>query len=349
MAEEVFKNVQLLRGIPVGEFWDTMGFISAAVGANCVHCHVEASLISLERFADDTPRKRRARQMIAMVNAINQTHFGGARVVTCNSCHNGEIRPEAVPSLLKQYSLPVEDPNIVEPVPDAGSLSVAETLERYLNALGGTERLSAFRSFVARGTYQGYDTYEQKVPYEVFATAPNQRTVIVRTQNGTNTTVFDGSRGWVAAVDKPVPLLPLAAGGELDGVKLDADLSFPARIAEALTGWRSDFPITAIDDRTVHVLQGTGATGTRMKLYFDSESGLLARVLRYTSTMIGVVPTQIDYDDYRDVAGTKMPFKWIVTWTTGQATIELTEVQPNAAIDAARFAQPAPAVLTRVN
>src|SRR5215217_6056212 len=105
MAEDVFKNVQQLRGIPVSEFWDTMGFISAALGANCVHCHVDSSLNSLEKFAEDTPRKRRAREMMAMVKAINTTHFGGARVVTCNTCHNGEIRPQPVPSLLKQYSL----------------------------------------------------------------------------------------------------------------------------------------------------------------------------------------------------------------------------------------------------
>src|SRR6266496_3598107 len=77
IAEDVFKNVQQLRGIPVSEFWDTMGFISAALGANCVHCHVESSLNSLEKFAEETPRKKRAREMIAMVIAINKTHFGG--------------------------------------------------------------------------------------------------------------------------------------------------------------------------------------------------------------------------------------------------------------------------------
>lgn len=348
MAEDVFKNVQLLRGIPVGEFWDTMGFISAAVGANCVHCHVEQSLNSLERFADETPRKRRARQMIAMVNAINNTHFGGARVVTCNSCHNGEIRPEPIPSLLKQYSLPIEDPNIVEPVPDATGPSATEILRTYVEAVGGAERLDRLTSFVAKGTYQGFDTYDMKVPYEVFAKAPNQRTVVVHTQNGINTTTFDGRAGFVAAVDKPIPLLPLARGGEFDGVKLDADLAFPAGLDKALTDWRAGFPITSIDDREVQIVQGTGATGTRIKLYFDTESGLLARVLRYTSTMIGTVPTQIDYDEYREVAGVKMPFKTIVTWTSGQAHIELTDVQPNVPIEASRFAQPAPAVLTKV-
>jgi hypothetical protein len=347
MAEDVFKNVQQLRGIPVSEFWDTMGFISAALGANCVHCHVESSLNSLEKFAEETPRKRRTREMIAMVNAINKTHFGGARIVTCNTCHNGGIRPEPVPSLLKQYSLPIEDPNAVETVAGATGPSATGILNKYVASVGGTERLARLTSFVGQGTYQGYDTYDQPVPYEVYAEAPGQRTVIVRTQNGDNTTVVDGRAGWVAAVDKPVPLLPLAPG-ELDGAQLEASLSFPATIANALRGWRAGFPTTSIDDKDVHIIQGTGASGSRIKLFFDDSSGLLVRVVRYTSTVIGIVPTQTDYGDYRDVLGVKIPFKTTMTWTTGQATIVLTDVQPNVAIDPARFAVPAPAVLKNV-
>lgn len=348
MAEDVFKNVQQLRGIPVSEFWDTMGFISAALGANCVHCHVESSLNSLEKFAEDTPRKRRAREMIAMVNAVNKTHFGGARIVTCNTCHNGGIRPEPVPSLLKQYSLPIEDPNAVEIVAAATGPSPTDILNKYVAAVGGKERLARLTSFVAKGTYQGFDTYDQPVPYEVYAKAPAQRTVIVRTQNGDNTTVFDGGAGWIAAVDKPVPLLPLSRGGELDGAQLEASLSFPATVAMTLSGWRAGFPTTSIDDKHVRIIQGTGTSGARIKLFFEDSSGLLVRVVRYTNTVLGTVPTQTDYSDYRDVLGVKMPFKTTVTWTTGQATIELSDVQPNVPIDPTRFAIPAPAVLKKV-
>jgi hypothetical protein len=52
------------------------------------------------------------------------------------------------------------------------------------------------------------------------------------------------------------------------------------------------------------------------------------------------VPVQIDYSDYRDVAGVKIPFGWIITWTNGQSTIKLKDVQPNVPIDNARFAKP---------
>jgi hypothetical protein len=54
----------------------------------------------------------------------------------------------------------------------------------------------------------------------------------------------------------------------------------------------------------------------------------------------GRAPTQIDYEDYRTVAGVKIPFRWTVTWLDGRSTFELTDVQPNAAIDEQRFARP---------
>jgi len=347
LAEDVFKNIQVLKGIPVGEFMDVMGFFSAALGSNCVHCHVDESLTHWEKFAEDVPRKRMARQMVLMMNAINKNNFGGRKVMTCYSCHRGDIRPEGVPSLLTQYSLPIEDPNKVEIVPEAPTTpSADEILDKYVQALGGARRLAGLTSFTGKGTYEGYDSYEQKVPFEVFAKAPNQRTTIAHTQSGDTTTTFDGRAGWVAAVDKPVTLLPLSSG-DLDGARLDADLSFPGRIKQTLSQWRVGFPATTIEDRLVRIVQGTGASGTRVKLFFDAESGLLARVVRYSDTVVGIVPTQIDYSDYREVAGIKMPFHWTVTWTDGKSTIDLSDVQPNVPIDASKFAQPAPAVVKK--
>ena len=78
-----------------------------------------------------------------------------------------------------------------------------------------------------------------------------------------------------------------------------------------------------------------------VNLYFD-ESGLLVRVVRWNKTAVGTVPTQIDYSDYREVAGVKLPFRIVMTWTDGQNTFTLKEVRPNVAIDAAKFSRPAP-------
>ena len=346
MAEDVFKNIQVLKGIPVNEFMDTMGFFSAATGLNCTGCHVAESLQDLDKFAEDVPRKRTARRMVTMVQAMNKTNFGGRRALTCYTCHRGTQVPEVIPSLMEQYSVPPEDPDRIEIVPDGPKEPTADQiLDRYIGALGGAERLSALTSFIAKGTIEGYDTYHVKVRLEIYAKAPNQRKMIYHTQNGDSTAVFDGQRGWLAAVDKPLPLLALLPGAELDAAKLDADLCFPSGIKRALNQWKTGFPVTTIDDKEVNVIEGTGAGGSRFKLYFDAKTGLLVRQLRYADTPVGMVPTQVDYSDYREVGGIRMPYKIVVTWTDGQSNILFTDVQPNAAIDAAQFAKPAPAVL----
>jgi photosynthetic reaction center cytochrome c subunit len=345
MAEDVFKNVQVLKGISVAEFMDTMGFFSSSLGLNCTGCHTTESLGSWEKYADDAlPRKRMTRVMVQMVNAINKNNFGGRRAVTCVSCHRGSTAPKVIPSLADQYaSAPAEDPNEIEiPNQAAPGPSADEILDKYIQALGGAERLAKLTSFVGKGTYGGYDTDFLKAPFEVFAKASGQRTTIAHTPIGDSTTAYDGRAAWIAAFDKPVPVLGLPPGGDLDGVKLDADLSFPGRIKQALSDWRVGFPVTTINDRDAVVVQGRCVGGSRVKLYFDKESGLLVRQVRFTTTLVGVVPTQVDYSDYREVAGVKMPFHWTVTWTDGQSMIELSEVQPNVAIDAAKFGKPAP-------
>jgi photosynthetic reaction center cytochrome c subunit len=349
MAEEVFKNVQILKGIPVNQFMDTMGFFAASLGLNCVYCHVSESLENWDRFADDVPRKRMARSMILMVNDINKTRFGGRRALTCYSCHRGAETPRVIPSLADQYGVPSEDPNLVEIVPDAPKeLTAEQILDKYIQAVGGTQKLTALTSFTGKGTYEGYDTYHAKVPFEIYAKAPAQLATIAHTQNGDTTTTFDGREGWIASVDKPVRLLPLLPGAELDAVKMDAALWFPAGIKQALTEWRTGFPITTLEDKEVTIIQGTAAGKSRIKLFFDNQTGLLARQLRYSDTPVGTVPIQVDYSDYRDVAGIKMPFKSVVTWTNGQTIVELNNVQPNVSIDAPRFGKPAPAVVTPI-
>ena len=112
MAGTFFKNVTVLKNIPVDEFMDTMGFFAASLSLNCIDCHVQESGGSWARYADDTDLKRMARKMMGMVNTINAQNFGGSRSVTCWTCHRGGQIPTTIPSLLEQYSPPPpDDPN----------------------------------------------------------------------------------------------------------------------------------------------------------------------------------------------------------------------------------------------
>ncbi len=335
MAEEVFKNVQVLKGIPVDEFLSTMGVFSAALGMSCEDCHA-ANDSKWENYALDTGvRKRTARTMVAMMSTINKSFFGGRQVVTCYSCHRGSERPKITPSLANLYGAgPPEEPDdTIAQAPNAPSAD--QLLDKYIQALGGPQ----LASFIAKGTSAGYGPEGGKRPVEIFAKAPGQRTTIIHTDNGDSTTTYDGRSAWIAAPLRPVPVLALS-GTDLAGARLDAEMSFPGRIKQAVGNWRVGFPVT-INNREAQVVQGTSTGGVLATLYFDTESGLLVRMVRYANSVVGRTPTQIDFADYREVAGVNMPFRWTVTWLDGRENFELSEVQPNVPIDAAKFAKPA--------
>jgi len=341
MAEEVFKNVQVLKGIPVDEFMGTMGFFSASLGLNCTDCHVDESGGNWAKYADDNALKQTARRMMQMVSALNKSSFGGRQVVTCNTCHRGTRRPNVMPSIALLYGTPPPD-EPGEPFTQApGQPSADQVFDKYLQALGGVERLAALTSFTAKGTYLGFDDAEKRT-LEMFAKAPGQRTTIIRSPAGVTTTTFDGGAGWIAGpeAERPVPLLAVT-GQELDGVKLEAEVFFPARIKQALANWRVG-PRLILGDREVQPVQGTTAQGSTATLCFDAESGLLVRLVRFSESPVGRIVTQTDYADYREVSGVKIPVRWTVAWLDGRSTFELTEVKPNTPIDAAIFAKPAP-------
>jgi outer membrane lipoprotein-sorting protein len=337
MAEQVFKNVQVLKGIPVNEFMGTMGIFSAALGMSCEDCHA-AGDENWSVYATDSPRKQMARVMITMMATINKQHFRGRQVVTCYTCHRGSARPRATADLAELYGTPpFGDPNAVieqastAPKPD-------EILDKYIQAIGGAQRLAALRSYVAKGTSAGYGPENEPRPLEIYSRA-GQRTTVIRTSGGDSTTTYDGTSGWIAAPFRPVAVLALSPQ-EVDGLKLEADLALPAGLKKALTNWRVGLS-TVINDREVQVVQGSTARGGTATLYFDAESGLLVRQVRYNDSPVGRISRQTDYSDYREVAGVKMPFKWTDTWLDGRDVVEITDVQPNANIDAAKFAKPA--------
>src|SRR5438093_12875891 len=111
---------------------------------------------------------------------------------------------------------------------------------------------------------------------------PAQRTMTVDTGLGDSARVYDGRSAWIAAPDKPLPLMTLT-GGNLEGAKIDAIVSFPAQIKQAFAQWRVG--ATSIEDKEVVVLQGTNPRQPSVNFYFDG-SGLLIRVVRLVDTAV---------------------------------------------------------------
>ena len=245
LSEQAFKDVQVLRGIPVKEFMETMGFFAAALSLNCTDCHGEASGSSWARYADDTPLKQTSRRMILMVNAINRANFGGAPAVTCYTCHRGSQRPKVIPSLAQQYSAPPdEDPDEIEPNPAVRATMTAEQiLDRYIQAIGGARRRPGSPAIRPRGRMRGLIPISQQVPVDVYAKAPDMRATVVHMGAGENITTYDGREAWAAGPPDltPVTLFSLV-GDSLNGARLDAQLAFPGQIKQILTDWRTGFP-----------------------------------------------------------------------------------------------------------
>src|ERR1700686_4985221 len=96
-AEEQFKNIQVLKGVPAEQIFPTVQFISAALGVECEFCHVHNAFEK-----DDKKPKQTARKMMEMMFAINKDNFEGHREVTCNSCHRGSAHPRAIPAVMTE-------------------------------------------------------------------------------------------------------------------------------------------------------------------------------------------------------------------------------------------------------
>jgi hypothetical protein len=337
LTDEVFKSVVLFKGIPVDTFFETMGMFASAMGNDCTFCHDSGAYFDKALFAKPTPRIARARQMVTMMNGLNEQYFGGRSRVTCFTCHGGSQSPRSEPDLAIQYGAPTEDPNARD-FPVDTRVTADQVFDKYLQALGGADRVARFTSFSATGTYEGFDTGMKKVPVELYAKSPAQQTMVVHLSIGQSTRAFDGRNGWMAGPDTPLPLLTLTEGN-LDRARLEALVAFPTGLRQAFPRWRVGR--TAIGDKEVRIVQGVGAAQALANFYFD-DSGLLVRLVRWTRTPVGFVPTQIDYSNYRDVNGVKVPFTRTVSQTYMQMTVELANVQANASIDDARFAKPAP-------
>ena len=189
-----------------------------------------------------------------------------------------------------------------------GVPTVDQVLNKYLQALGGAANVARITSFVATGKSVGYKGFGGGGAVEVAAQAPDKRATHISfpeyPDRGVSVRTYDGRTGWIATPLAVVPKYELA-GSERDGARLDAMLAFPAQITQALTSLRVG-PPTTIADKDVTVVQGNGPNGTLATLYFDDASGLLVRMVRHGRSPIGRVPTQVDYGDYRDVAGVKL-------------------------------------------
>lgn len=346
-AGEAFENVQVLQDMPVDDFMASMGLMCASLGWDCASCHVNAGTQEVD-WAADTPEKIMARRMVTMVGAINRDHFGGRQVMSCFTCHHNRDRPLPTPTMDIAYGEPalyLDDLFGAAP----GSPSPTTVLDRYIEALGGARRVNELTSYSATATNIGFGGFGGGGDVRVWAKAPDKRSTIIEFKDAPgrddSARTYDGRAGWIRT---PLSVLGEYAlsGSELDGARFDAMIAFPGQIKEILTNLRVGYP-DVIDGKLTDVVQGQGPRGLVVSLFFDQESGLLTRYIRYGQSPIGRLPTQVDYADYREVGGVRIPHKWTLSWLDGRDSFEMTNVQINVPIDETVFGKPSLAATIR--
>src|ERR1043165_6502356 len=346
-VEQVEKNIKVLTGMPQSQLIPVMNFFSASMGRRCSFCHVN-NQGQWDYASDAKPEKAAAREMIKLVMDINKTTERlKLDPVSCYTCHRGRTSPQSIPVL--PLPLPSPPPNAGGtggPTPTASPQaspsatpelpSADEIFNKYAAALGGQTAIDRLKSRTAKVmvTQANGNSFQ----FELSQAAPDKFYLLVTTPQGTVERGFNGQVGWektargVREVSGAELINFKATNGLFSLLKLKEQYSKPPRV-------RKD----KIGDRDVYIIDGTTTENRRMRLYFDATSGLLLRRTTTMPTIIGIIPDQIDLEDYREADGLKFPF------TARGATLDVgnptstrtfTEIKLNVPVDDSKFNMP---------
>ena len=295
-AAEVYKNVQVLKDVPADDLVPAMQFITASLGVECDFCHVRDAF-----DRDDKKPKQTARKMMQMMFAINQPNFNGQGKISCYSCHRGSSVPVGIP-MIGDTRAYIEDSE--NPTPPVQALpKVNDILDRYVASLGGAAAIEKISSRLETGTVRFASG--PALPVKIVSKTPEKQIMTVHLPAGDANTAFNGSAGWQRSPGAPVREMHVA---DFEGAKLDADLQFAIHLKQAFTEFKV-VPSERIRDHDTFLVIANNHDAHPLELFFDKDSGLLVRQLRFSKSPLGLNPTRVDYDDYEEFDGVKVPLK----------------------------------------
>jgi hypothetical protein len=326
-AEQVYKNIQVFKGLPASQLQGAMSFMADSLGVGCGYCHSK----SFE--SDDKPTKQAARRMIRMVFDLNKGGgdlFRGA-AVSCYTCHRGKPGPVSVPAIRSGEQKPGAQTPAAKT--DAPLPTVEQVLENYVRALGGREALAKVTTRVVKGSRVGADGV--LVPEEIYQKAPDKLSVMTSYPNVTFRSGFDGARAWALDSRGADQLNDQFA----EALRREAEFYNGVRLREL-------YPkLTAVGRETVggretYVVRASASDGGVEKFYFDAQTGLLVRRYVEFKTVLGFTPVQVDYEDYREVDGVKLPFQ--LRWSNPRYSWgrKVEQIQHNVPIEDEKFTPP---------
>jgi len=345
------KNVKLLGDLPVSQFIPVMNYFASSLGRRCNFCHVNTNG-QWDYAADTKPEKNTAREMIRMVLDTNKNFFKGNTEVSCYVCHRGRNNPLNVPPL----PLPTPNPPPAgaggagpgggaqqpagaqpqgSPTPRPTPTPADEILSKYVTALGGQAAIDKIKSRTATGTITTANG--QSGGYELIQ-SPDKALETITTPRALIKLALTPTGGW----ESNGPNSRELAAGDLTRVRNAYQLFSFLKLKEQYTRLRSGGR-DRVGDRDAYVVTASRSETEVERLFFDMETGLLLRRISYLRTMIGVIPQQWDFEDYRDVDGVKMPFTIRLSTTDAGnpfSVRKFTEIKLNGPVDDAKFVMP---------
>jgi hypothetical protein len=333
---QVQKNIQVLNSLPQSQLIPVMNYMGSSLGVKCTYCHVRKD-DKWDFPSDEKPEKGTAREMIKMVQGINKGTFKGNPAVSCFTCHRGGTEPVRVPQLPIAVPIPFAESVEATAAPKATPPTADQILAKYTEALGGSALIDKVKTRSMKGTWLTSNGIS--LGYEVYQTAPDKIYTVLNTpKQGMFERGFDGKTAW----EKSSRGIRDLEGNELFYLKRYPDLFKDIKLQGQFT--RISFGgKDKIDGNDVYVLRGLGIDGKGERLYFDAQTGLLLRRITTTPTLVGLIPEQVDYEDYRDVDGLKVPFTIRITSIDSfySSTRKFTEIKLNVPVDETKFNKPA--------
>jgi hypothetical protein len=326
-AEQVYKNVQTLKGVPAGRWTMIMTMFSKSLGVDCTYCHVPG-----EFEKDDKPTKVMARKMLGLTGVIAREIYKGPTSINCYTCHKGKTQPISFPppNPAGNSAKPVE-PKSPEITTSGPLPSASQVIESYQKAVGGTAALSKLKTRVLKGSLLAESGFT--APLEIYVKGPDKLLMILHTPGGGATIAFNGKTAW----QKNENGLRDMTGAEAEFVK---------RQSQSFTGAGLDSSLKNLEvkgkaklrDRETYVI--APASSPVIRMYFDTQTGLLLRQDEEVDAPDGKTKLIVEFEDYRELDGVKLPFRRRWSRPGFSFTHKFDEIKHNIAIDDSRFEKP---------
>jgi len=324
-AGQKFKSIKVLNEMPADQMGKVMNMMSASLGVNCAFCHASNDG---DYEKEGFEHKDIARQMLKMTFDLNKNYFENRPEINCNSCHQGKAHPQASIPLMPL----VQEPRPVQPEKKP---TVGEILGKYETALGGKENLAKVTSREIKAqriepdgkTFEAEEILQKGAKMSVSTVYPSK-------QYGDYTVkeIFDGKAATKFGNGTKIELKT----DETEQIKREAQLFANANLKEIYAKMEFRF-IDKIDGREVYVLTASTADNSRERLFFDAQTGLLVRRIASTQTVLGAFQFQVDYTEYKNFGGVKLPSLIKFAVPNIRWTRKVLDVKNNVVIDDAKF------------